>query len=70
MQHFHPARQEFKKNIIETKYVGRKKTLKKSGAVPPAILPTSQNLEETKTIPLFFWFFSVHDSVGISCHIS
>jgi hypothetical protein len=41
--HFHPARQVFKKNIIETRYMGRKKILKKSGAVPPALLPTSQN---------------------------
>jgi hypothetical protein len=32
-----------KKDIVETKYMGRKKTLKKSGAVPPALLPTSQN---------------------------
>jgi hypothetical protein len=27
-----------------------------------------KTLEETKTIPLFFWFF--HSSVGITCHIS
>jgi hypothetical protein len=42
-QYFHPTRQGFKKNIVETRYVGRKIILRMSGAVPPALLPTSQN---------------------------
>jgi hypothetical protein len=41
--HFHSARQVFKKNIVETRYMGRKIILRMSGAVTPALLPTSQN---------------------------